>query len=177
MNDNWEVEYKNEPDNDFWIEGDVPCFASRNPMDCWCGYCGLPKNSPLYEKESDYKIKITDELLERHLDIDEIGCLNIFFSDIEDDGLCPINCLIRCHGGITFSDKFKMDDFPKEYQSFWWIGFDCSHCNDLSPERFYEKPSNLEWMLKNQTYRTLKYVKECVTKMIGDIKMIEEVLR
>lgn len=81
---------------------------------------------------------------------------------------------VDVHGGLTYSDKCRADicHEPKKGESddIWWLGFDCSHCDDISPKM----GATMEFLRKQmgQTmpsilgsygkYRNVKYVKkEC----------------
>lgn len=37
---------------------------------------------------------------------------------------------IECHGGLTYSESYHPADIDDGLKPKWWIGFDCSHCND-----------------------------------------------
>lgn len=44
---------------------------------------------------------------------------------------------LHVHGGITYADVCKGElchvPEPGMPDDVWWLGFDCAHCNDLSP--------------------------------------------
>lgn len=40
---------------------------------------------------------------------------------------------LRVHGGITFSGRFVRARYVGMHRGYW-IGFDCTHCYDLSPK-------------------------------------------
>jgi hypothetical protein len=55
------------------------------------------------------------------------------------------------HGGVTFAGQFASSEFDD--CDLWWLGFDCAHLGDLSPNGF-----NI-----GGTYRDINYVRsECV---------------
>lgn len=63
------------------------------------------------------------------------------------------------HGGLTYSDHCDTDGAichvpaPGEPDDIWWLGFDCSHWNDLNPSMRY---------CGGGIYRNIEYVKaEC----------------
>ena len=41
------------------------------------------------------------------------------------------------HGGVTYADKCGGHichvTEPGDEENIWWFGFDCGHCDDLSP--------------------------------------------
>lgn len=56
------------------------------------------------------------------------------------------------HGGITFAQEGDGNNWNKGY---WWIGFDCAHFNDYSPEVgdiLGRGPR------EHETYRNIEYV-------------------
>lgn len=42
--------WQTEPDRMDWIHAGFSCFALRNDFGIWCGYVGVPKEHPDYEK-------------------------------------------------------------------------------------------------------------------------------
>lgn len=55
---------------------------------------------------------------------------------------------VKCHGGLTYSDSCFLD----KKDNSWWIGFDCSHYDDLpdieSMKKYYNKEYNNDNFLK-----------------------------
>lgn len=139
------------------------CAMRRNGGGAWCGYIGLPESHPLHGKKYNDDVFVSDGLLEREIDIDEIGVMNIFCAaGKSDDGGISLCLLIRCHGGLTYSGKAWWD----EESPLWWLGFDCSHSGDLSPkhEEFGRSLGGV--------YRNAGYVRECIAKACGDIALV-----
>ena len=71
----------------------------------YCGYVGIPKSNPLYERVSDFggnAYKAHTSLEEEELDI-------------------------YAHGGITFTGHMK-----KWGRDYFFIGFDCAHMSDAT---------------------------------------------
>lgn len=125
-----------EPDKVQWPDKatGLPCLAVRNHHGNWCGYVGLPPGHPLHGK-----------------DYNELDHINI-----------------NVHGGLTFADKCSPGATegqgichvpgPGEPEHVWWLGFDCAHYMDCSPQdalfsRQLGNPGKLG------IYRTLRYVK------------------
>ena len=98
-------EWDLEPDNVKWTdpETQLPCWIKRNNFGAFCGYVGIPKGHPYFEKVGD--------------------TLNI-----------------SVHGGITWSNY-------QEKYSHWWLGFDCAHHMDKTPQELY--------IDRNNTYKNI----------------------
>jgi len=162
-------EWKNEPDSEFWMEGEVPCFITRNEYTgTWCAYCAVPKSSPLYGKGGDYSILMTEEMKNRKINVDELGVLNLLLCGRSKEGSATLNMLVRCHGGLSFYDTRESPEIPEEYNSWWWFGFDCGHAYDYQPF--------LSFHCDDDVYRNIEYTKQCLKNMIEDIKTIEGIL-
>ena len=127
-----------EPDKMQWpdVLTGLPCLAVRHPRyGHWCGYVGLPPGHPMYGND----------------------CNDINF---------------EIHGGLTFSgacspggDETKgichMPE-PGDPDDVWWLGFDCSHAWDFSPQDVKDKAERgyAFAMMDDQQYRTLAYVRQ-----------------
>lgn len=129
-------EWDGEPDKVQWQDEatGLPCLAKRHPRrGNWCGYVGVSPGHPLYGKEGyDFDLEV--------------------------------------HGGITYSDA--CDGRPEEEgichvpgegepDHAWWLGFDCAHAWDYSPEDLKrDREEGGIWRIcDDQSYRSLAYVK------------------
>ena len=131
-----------EPDKMQWPDAEtgLPCLAVRHPSyGHWCGYVGLPPAHPMYGNG---------------------------FDDVA----------FEAHGGLTFAAPCSPGDdetkgichipAPGEPDHVWWLGFDCSHAWDLSPQDVKDKAERgyAFAMMDDQQYRTLVYVRQqCVS--------------
>lgn len=146
-------EWDSEPDKVQWQDEatKLPCLAVRNPRGGnWCGYVGLAEGHPLHGKHYD------------------------------DDGVS-----VDVHGGLTFSDFCAdTDDESKrichvpgdgEPKHVWWLGFDCAHCDDFSPQdKMHERDKGYPFTLTyGERYRTLAYVKQQCESLAGQLKTQE----
>lgn len=149
-----------EPDTkNFEVEG-LPCVMSRGPSGHWCGYVGIPEGHRLYGKDYTATVKVPPEILERPIDVDKVGVINVFCAGLSDseamkDGYIDIVLAFDVHGGLTWARDEPAGgvDHPDGY---WWFGFDCAHVGDLSPK--YDTPD------EHHVYRDAEYVEgECAS--------------
>ena len=125
-----------EPDQVQWCDEatGLPCLAKRHPRSGhWCGYVGVSDGHPAFGKD---------------------------YNDVD----------VSVHGGLTFADHCRGEPgkgichLPEagEPDHIWWLGFDCHHYRDYSPQdkvRERDRPEPL-WMVDpDASYRTLNYVK------------------
>lgn len=63
---------------------------------------------------------------------------------------------INVHGGLTYAagcnDKICHEPKPGEPDNVWWFGFDCAHCDDLSPYM-------ARFRIHGAVYRDINYVR------------------
>lgn len=126
-------EWQYEPDKVQWIDAatGLDCLAVRHEsLGHWCGYVGVGPEHQFHGK-----------------DYDEVGA--------------------SVHGGLTYADGCDEEGdearavchIPAEGRpdNVWWLGFDCAHCDDLSPG-LQAINMGVTW----GEYRTFEYVKaEC----------------
>lgn len=125
--------WDNEPDNYSWIDPttDYRCAILRNRMGALCGYVRVPEDHKLFGK--DYTEEI-DFLLQPKSYGDRI------------------DCIIDCHGGLTYSNREG------------WFGFDCSHVGDVRPEATWRSDLSILLRRTADVYRDFNYVKsECAS--------------
>lgn len=128
--------WQNEPDRVEWVSGGLPCVLSRNPMyGTWCGYVGVPPGHPWHGRG---------------------------WPELED---------VQVHGCVTYADgtdprapHIRSMANPREYDPYWWVGFDCGHAFDLMPVKtaFGEACALIECALgmvadEHWHYRDVKY--------------------
>jgi len=164
-----------EPNEIDFIDEDsgYPCVMRRNPMGAWCGYVGLTVKHPWFGMKYGDKVK-PPGTLERAVNQDEIGVFNIFIAmfggeSVDEKGMDLALC-VRCHGGITFSDQAYWN---QEDTTFWWLGFDCAHCDDYQPKLFNICPE----LPKFGVYRDEAYVRKVLKMMCADLKVAEMFLK
>jgi hypothetical protein len=101
-------EWDNEPDRVEWRSETspiFPCLIVRGGGGALCGYVGVGKDHPYYQKDYDTV----------NADIEVHGGLT-FSNERHEGGKI-------CHTPI----KGESDD------DLWWLGFDCSHLGDRAP--------------------------------------------
>lgn len=134
--------WQDEPDKRQWTDPatGLPCLIVRNRGGNLCGYVGVSKGHPAYEAD---------------------------YCDVEDD------VDIDVHGGLTFAGPcsegsehgicHKVE--PGENDDVWWLGFDCGHFQDLSPEMAAREKMDHGWEpVGDPIYRDISYVEnECTS--------------
>ena len=102
-------EWNNEPDKVQWPDSEtgLPCLAVRNRVGTWCGYVGITKEHPAFEK--DYND--IDEWPEVH---GGLTYADFCQENNKEHGVCHI---------VATGEDDRV----------WWLGFDCGHCGDLVP--------------------------------------------
>lgn len=141
-----------EPDKVQWKDEatGLVCLANRHPRSGnWCGYVGVPPGHRLHGVGyEDVRITPPEGTEDNWPDV---------------------------HGGLTFSDKCSESDAPcrgichipapGDPDDVWWLGFDCAHSGDASPDdyrREQEANGAYPWGVGDKTYKSLGYVKaEC----------------
>ncbi len=160
-----------EPDEHDWNhKGLLSCAMRRGPSGHWCGYVAVPLSHPWHGKSYSEKVKAPKALMEREVNINSIGAVNAFCASIhvdEDLQAAAICMLIDVHGGLTHSGE----DWPAKREGMWWFGFDCSHCDDLTPAmiQHYSNP--------DRPYRDFDYTKEQTEGLADQLVRIPSLLR
>lgn len=143
--------------NEFWREPDVwhgeahgfTLYAQRNSQKAWCGYIVIPEEHPLFGKSYSSRYLCNRDEIETT----NLGPIAVFAEALrEDDGAASLDCILSVHGGLTFSGEC----YWLQPRSGWALGFDCSHCDDLTPASVYGPYP----FPREGAYRTLEYVKE-----------------
>ena len=103
------------------------CVVVMQTMGHRCGYVGIPKEHPLYNKfYEDYLDIKKSDIGDREVS----GVFPLFSAVLDDDERVRIDAFFNCHGGITYSDGGVCSNYPIE-SDLWWFGFDCAHYNDI----------------------------------------------
>jgi len=144
----------------------LPCAMIRHrEMRTWCGYIGVLHTHPWHRLAYQTPVKAPSPLINRPVSIHELGAINVFCAAASakpEQGIWPIDVLVRCHGGITFSDVAYWEN---EDRASWWFGFDCSHGGDYIPALA------ANYGLANGVYRDAEYVQHCCAKAAADISL------
>ena len=146
-----------EPDKRQWQDKatGLPCLIVRNPIGALCGYVGVPAGHPVHGKGYD--------------DVD-----------------------VGVHGGLTFADRCHEGaeehsichkPAPGESDDVWWLGFDCAHAGDLSPQHaatmreirvmpeFRRLPSPY---MRDDTYKDIAYVEGEVQRLAAQLAALAD---
>lgn len=83
-----------------------------------------------------------------------------YFEKNYDDIMRPIDV----HGGLTYSNHChgRICHIVSGEDKVWWLGFDCGHCDDLSP--------GLNFHLGGSSYRDMDYVTNECTELARQLK-------
>lgn len=139
-------EWKTEPDKIYWIDKKTgfDCLIIRNELGFLCGYVGINKNHPYFEK-----------------DYDEIR--HIFSEDgLEYSDFCQENNKIYgiCHP-TTHEDKI------------WWFGFSCTKFKDIFSIRLLDDTSMKMYNKWGCTYKNINHIKKKVLSLAKELKEIK----
>jgi len=169
--------WENEPDSvDFWDEKTgYPIAIRRHPqMRHLCGYIGIPDEHPWNGKKYSDSVEAPPRTMEREVNFDEMGVINLVLGAHTcepDKNQYPIDILVRCHGGLTYSGSGNQfgDD-----RASWWFGFDCSHAGDLTPGlREHRLDMGMPSVFDDEKCRDFEYVKEAARKAAGDLALAQ----
>ncbi len=124
----------NEPDRIEWRFEGIPCLLTRHPsLGHLCGYIGMTEDHPWF---------------------------GMNYNDLEE------KYDVRVHGGVTYSEPCMghICHVPREGESdhVFWQGFDCGHCDDLSPgsrKMLRGLRPELDQFMEHEVYRDVDYVK------------------
>ena len=142
-------EWDSEPDKVQWPDADtgLPCLAVRNRhAGNWCGYVGVAEGHPYVGKD---------------------------YNDTAD---------LEVHGGLTFANKCQpgQDEShgichlpgPGEPDHVWWLGFDCAHAWDHSPQDVARSVEGYPWTIDSDSrYRTLRYVQNQCASLAAQLAL------
>jgi hypothetical protein len=134
----------------------------------FCGYVGVPPSHPWYGKEYGAAVKMTEKQAKEPVDIDRVSVISLFMmaaSDTDPDDEASIDCIIRVHGGLTYSG-FGRERFG-EKPDFWYFGFDCAHSGDMSPATASRYGFGLD-----ERYRDIDYVRReiaALSKQLAEV--------
>ena len=159
-----------EPDKVQWEDDSgYLCMMVRNNFGAWCGYVGVPEDHPFYGKLGDHKVQVDkEELMKREVgESPPVILLMIQDAKEFEDGIVTLGLALDVHGGVTFTGYGGGNiDYigQKVTDDVWWIGFDCSHCEDKSPGM------DLGFLVDQQTYRDARYTEDQVVKLAKQLK-------
>jgi hypothetical protein len=147
-------------ENDFLYNG-FRCVVIFTSMGHRCGYVGLTKENPLYEKDYGQQCSClkTSDVAED--DIGKRGIIPLLRQSCEDSDYMTPDCYFDVHGGITYAGGGNNSTYPVE-SDLWWLGFDCAHCGD---GKDYEKVKEYQLMDVNHVNNLIE-----IDDMYPDIK-------
>lgn len=142
--------WKAEPDEEVFEAHGLKCKVRRvTGLGHLCGYVGVPESHPWFGKSYSDSVPASRELLERPIDIDKTGAINLLCAKEPTEEATDIVLLIDVHGGLTYAENGIA-----ELKGLWVFGFDCAHAGDLTPDTALRYG-----MFANDVYRDFPYVK------------------
>ena len=116
-----------EPDHVEWRHEGMPCIAHRHPRGGhWCGYVGVEAGHPWDARMHPRADRWSDDPADT----------------VPDPGYRAAEQDADVHGGITYGagcDKelgICHEPLPGEEDNVYWLGFDCAHAGDYSPQQY-----------------------------------------
>jgi hypothetical protein len=132
----------------------------RGPLGALCGYVGVEPGHVAYGRSCD-----SADSYERGED----GAI-----DYDRPKNNPVRGL-EVHGGVTYADhcagRICHVPAPGEPEHLWWIGFDCSHSQDVSPEQdtFWMRHNQSPLRYPGSSYRDVDYVRAEVESLSAQL--------
>lgn len=151
-----EGEWLEEPDKCQWIDEDTkyPCLIVRNPNGGnLCGYAGVTEDHPWF---------------------------GINYQDPAPGYEHHIDCIISVHGEVNYSSFCQDNDKehgvchipePGATDRVWWFGFDCAHCQDISPQYQY-RFGNWSKIEESRTYKNIEYVRKETESLAAQLYLV-----
>jgi hypothetical protein len=125
-------------------------------MGALCGYVGVPKSHPLFEKGYD--------------EAESVGNFSVH------GGLTFAG---HCQAGPEGQTICHLVD-PGEDDNVWWLGFDCSHAGDVSPKhdsdmkRLLRDVTDRSSGMYGETYKDVPYVEAECRSLAEQLKSLSE---
>lgn len=157
--------WDNEPDEESGEYKGMKTFIKRRPGGYLCGYVGIPEGHPWFGKDYNDQVKVPKAIMERPIDVDKIGAINLLCavgkSDAMKEGFLDIVLAIDVHGGLTYAEKNAPMEEP---DGFWWFGFDCAHAGDLLPK--------YDWIGRDGIYRDIDFVRQEIKSLADQLERV-----
>jgi hypothetical protein len=123
--------WRHEPNRVEWHSSATgrPCLMVRGPRGAWCGYSAVAPSHAWFGQ--GYRTEGPD-------------CVDVHGG---------LTYSAPGHGEIRHAQHAPRPDEP--YRAWWWFGFDCSHCDDATPQH----PE------RGGTYRDMAFVRAQVESL------------
>lgn len=140
-------QWDSEPDKVHWKDSatGMDCLAVRSPTrGNWCGYVAVREGHPAFGKDYGEARRADGDYLEAHGGLTFSGFCDPHEGAGPERGICHV-------------------PYPGDPDHVWWLGFDCAHAWDYSPDDLKRSAEGYPWTIgHDQQYRTLNFVKrEC----------------
>jgi len=162
--------WQDEPDKMQWMDEatGMPCLIVRNSMGNLCGYVGVAADHPWHGKDYNASVGPHTDTCDKDPELYHYGC--------------TISGILDAHGGINFSrechpngdEKSSICHLPEpgEPDHMWWFGFDCGHCDDLSPGMADINKRLGISHYRHGIYRDVAYVKDQIASLAKQLKAV-----
>lgn len=144
----------------------LPWIIKRNERSGYfCGYVGVASDNKLHGKRYGDEVAIDDIPHDWRENVigDDVGVISTFLAACNPkkmNGTLRLDCALRVHGGITWSEDGDGKYLPK---GRWWFGFDCARSGDLSPgqDAYMKKVLGMRFSISipDTVYRDAAYVR------------------
>lgn len=110
-----------------WEYKGLKCVVIAIDLGHRCGYVNVPEGNRFYKINYSEKVPEAVVNLNRTKGESFTGLINLVCGNKErlEEFTCTLDGIIDIHGGLTYSREYLTG-----CENGWWIGFDCSHCDD-----------------------------------------------
>lgn len=180
-------EWDGEPDKKQWTDPatGLPCLIVRNPGGALCGYVGVSAGHPAFEKNWDAVnvdvhggLTFADKCADMSREAWERARKVFADSRAEAEKFPQGDSAERIRAWSPVIDSYeawveKMQGRaichlvqPGDDDNVWWLGFDCSHCGDVTPKYDGRYPR----FERDANYKSIGYVTRQVESLAAQLK-------
>lgn len=156
--------WTDEPDEETFEHEGMTCRIVRARSGHLCGYVQIPDGHPLHGIDHSAQVpEILKPAIERVMNgpIGKRSPVSIFCASVDAPS---VELLFDVHGGITFGGELR------GHPGTHWYGFDCAHCDDLSPGMYMS--AGMRELLGEAEYRDIEYVRSECRSLAEQIKAL-----
>lgn len=153
------MKFFREPD---YVDGcafGLPIHMRRNHAKAWCGYVGIPRGHPFFGLSFSDRVPVNRGTI---LVKDQSPMALFIEAFHKEDGHVALDILLDCPGGVTWGANHV--PLGGGLPGYWYLGFDCSHYNDLSPKDMVQGLiEDMSW--RSGTYRDYDFTLAACRKL------------